>query len=209
MKKLICVISILAVIFSFAACGQDKTVSSSGGQPETSVDSHPNSGGEVSKDVEEPKLNTDLLSRLGLTYKQIKEKHEKLVKVVPVGGGAAYVFDDGFGYGFPIDQDYFNIPVDDNGNWIIEHVPEPKEAIECSIILLYDNAAGLFISLIKETKDADIEKIYGVKHTLTNYDWDSRTYVSAFTFEDKIVCVQTKREGIIEPDSYIFIKIVL
>ena len=207
MKKLICVIFILAVMFSFVACGKDKTVSNSGGQPETSVDSQPNSGGEASKDVEEQKLNVNLLSNIGMTYAQLKEKYGKPTKVITYESSLFHVFENGYG-NYRFDYDVF----ENRTTWPTSEEFEnfeanglmPKEGSEC-LFILGVNADILFLGLAVPTSVSDIEKIYGLEHKSTRLDNGhyGGSYVSNFLFEDKVFSVISSQEGVIEPDCYI------
>ena len=205
MKKLISLITLIAVLFTAAGCipverGNNKSDPTSSGSP--AISSTTPAG-------QEQKLNVELLNDLGRSYSHLKEKYGNPVKAFIEGGGTIYVFNNGFEFGFSLEenQDYSKIPVDENGNWILKYVPIPSEQNKCIVIRL-DSVKKLFLILTENIKDVDIEKIYGVKHKSTTQDLDYYypNYFSVFTFEDFTIYIQTKQKGLIEPNSILTIK---
>ena len=214
MKKLISVFVLAAMLVGLAACkdiGGEKPVSSSvqGGNAIDKTDTVNSKGDETSfsKADEEQKLNLDLLSDLGKTYAEIMKKYGKPTKAFYKNGGPTFVFKGEYGFGFSSYYGYNEIPTDDDGNWILEHVPIPPDS-EKSVNIQIEKVERFLLGLKRDTKNSDIEKIYGVKLAESGYDWDIKSYGSSFSFKDRSFYIVTKEEGIITPGSSVIIGII-
>ncbi|NLJ58501.1 MAG: hypothetical protein GX339_06620 [Tissierellia bacterium] len=166
--------------------------------------------------VNEKKLNLDLLSDIGLTYEEIKAKRGERTDVYVWKGNMFYSFKDGYGgYAWGLNElDYgqellsgesFLLPRNENGDLIISDTPSPKLDSKCFLIQ-YAQVKDLFLGLDQSVNTSELEQLYLVKHKEDGWDAHDSTYFSFFMYEDKYICVQAESEGIVTPDSYLWIK---
>jgi len=244
MNKVMLVLSIALIISTFGAC-KNSTVTESSSESATSkvVAVTTTSGTETSyvstktekvaettptvsetesqietssESVGEKKLNLDLLSDIGLTYEEIREKRGVQLWAFVESGGVIYGFEHGYGgYGWGFDDlDYgrellsgesFPLPwSDENGYLINEKAPLPKNQIKCGF-MWYVQAKDLFIGLDQPATTSEIEEIYSVEHFKPE-DAEIYGYGTNFTYEDKFIWIIAEKEGIVTPDSYLWIK---
>lgn len=158
--------------------------------------------------VSEKKMNLNLLSDIGLTYGEISAKRGKLTSAYFEGGGIIYVFENGYGGYSWSDIDYegvnYPIPTDENNVMAGDVSPLPKSQAKCGG-MWYVQAKDIFLGLDQSVTAAEIEKMYNVEHYKSE-DAAPYGYGTNFIYEDKFIWVQAENEGIVTPDSYLWIK---
>ena len=156
--------------------------------------------------VNEKKLNLDLLSDIGLTYREIMAKRGERISVFTEGGGFRYQFKNGYGlYGWLISAVYEegNWPKDENGDWIgIDDLPSPSENNKCESIIEI-KPEYLFLGMTKSMAASEIGEIYGIKYVETQSadGWNGWGFVSIFSYKDIEINIYTNEKEKIDLDS--------
>ena len=211
------ILTTMAMLASIWACKptSGKDTPDSTAKPDTDISGKADEASTV-KEVEQ-KLNSDLISDLGLTYVEIIKKYGNPIKAKEYSGAPIFYFENTCGaYGFGgwdgydlggDSPDTSEISTDKDGYWILGNnsYPRPKDNIECNIISLI-KSKDLFLGMAKTTDIANLEKIYGVKHVLTEEDKTDENkgiYRHSFTFDDKIIYSESNKENALEMDSYL------
>ena len=201
MKKLLTLLLTLTILAgTLGACKPaDNNPVTSSSDPGTSKPEQP-----------EMKLNLDLLSDLGLTYDELREKRGEVTKAVVLPGGVGYIFEKGYGsYAWgtgDISWD-FPTPRDKNGNFILDELPPPKEQIQIGGIW-HVQAKDLFLGLSQSVGASEIGKMYNLKIEYESVDEEDiyegfYSYSFSCNYEDRTVniSVYTKEIGKINLDS--------
>ena len=185
MKKTIILLLIaLALIMSIAvACDEIEPTQGTGGPP---VESEYEAV--VSEEPEpEMRLNYDLLSDLGLTFEEIRERRGEVVGAGNAGGGMWYKFENGYGlYIWPLDYvdwDGEPIPMDENDNFIIETAPLPRENVRPADIR-HIHIYEVFLGINFPITVASIANLFQIMHRESSVNRHDTGFVAAFLYEN-------------------------
>jgi len=158
-------------------------------------------------------INTDLLSDIGLTYSQIREKRGKLIEAGTAQGGIYYVFENGYGQYFwnmelldwgreLATGEAFPIPRDEEGNIIPESAPLPKEGTVCNY-MDYVVVSSLFSGTALPVKLSALKKFFGIgAEVASSGEIFDNFYWTTILFDDITISLGTRKEGIVDSDSY-------
>jgi len=201
--KLISLLLIGALILSLSACwdssdpgttdpATNPTVNNDPGSTATATQTKAPETTPTKPPEPEYRLNTDLLSDLGLTYGQIRAKRGEISKTVQGDLNEKYAFKNMPGaYSFVRDE------------------VRPAENSDVCKDIVDIPADEFFIGLSKEIEALDIEKIYGIKYlgSVHGYGMDGEFCYSHYTDGKKFIVtvVTTKTDGRITSNSTVII----
>ena len=213
----------LAFILSLAGCNNtdltdDSTPATESTAPDTTdVSSSDATDEPASSDTtEDPEpekldLNQDLVSDIGLTFEEMKEKHGEVVDYQVLNGGSHYKFENGYGFYFfygdpPVSVGYGS----GNEEWVYNDDGTPWYPIprkECVCIGI-DNlkAKDIFSLEFEELYEHEIKSIYGVTlfESSANkmYIFDSNTLTIKYSgFPTGTTSLSIKYYDAITPES--------
>jgi hypothetical protein len=148
-------------------------------------------------EVQEMRINTELLGDLGLTFEQIRERMGGLTKVTRYQSAMVYAFEnnpwhylwagnDGSWW-----EEFENASfVADSGYVINEHTPVPPEDEKC--LLIFDvPIREMFIGIELPATVSDIEEKYQITHFESHQGQYASPFYSLFLYNDKFVNIIT------------------